>query len=58
MLELIDWCQLSQEDYLFCNICLTKDGYKPRKVNKRMSYTNLRELFLEALKPHVVDVNE
>lgn len=56
--KLIIWSKLSDKDYLFCNICLTKDGYKTRSANKKMSYTNLREVFLEALKPHVNDVSK
>lgn len=56
--KLILWGKLSDEDYLFCNISLTKNGYKTRKANKRMSYTNMREIFLEALEPHVDDVKK
>lgn len=56
VLKLIRWGNLSGNDYLLCNICLTKCGYKVRKANKKMSYSNLRDLFIEALAPHVVDV--
>ena len=51
--KLLNWCKFLEEDYLFCNLCLTKEGYKIRKSNKRMSYSNLRDLFLQALKPLV-----
>lgn len=54
--KLIMWGGLSGDDYLFCNISLTKLGYKVRNKNKKMSYSNLRDLFIEALKPHVADV--
>ena len=54
--KLIQWGNLSGDDYLFCNLNLTKQGYKVRKTNRKMSYTNLRCLFLDALKPHVSDV--
>ena len=35
--KLIKWGNLSGNDYLFCNICLTKGGYKDRKSNRKMS---------------------
>ena len=54
--KLINWGNLSGDDYLFCNICLTKGGYKFRKSNRKMSYSNLRDLFIEALSPYVSDV--
>ena len=54
--KLIKWGNLSGDDYLFCNICLTKSGYKVRKSNRKMSYSNLRDLFIESLTPHVTDV--
>lgn len=56
--KLIKWGNLSGDDYLFCNICLTKDGYKVRKSNRKMSYSNLRDLFMEALSPYVSDVKK
>ena len=54
----LSWTKLSGNDFLFCNICATKTGYVVRKTNKQMSYTNLRELFLEALSPHVTDIKK
>ena len=54
--KLINWGNLSGDDYLFCNICLTKGGYKFRKSNRKMSYSNLRDLFIEALSPYISDV--
>jgi len=56
--KLIEWGELSGNDYVFCNITSTKLGFKPRNVNKKMSYTNLRELFIEAIKPHVENVKK
>ena len=56
--KLIKWGNLVNDDYLFCNICLTKNGYRVRKTNRKMSYSNLRELFIEALNPHVSDVKK
>ena len=54
--KLIQWGNLSGDDYLLCYLNLTKQGYKVRKANRKLSYTNLRDLFLDALKPHVSDV--
>ena len=54
--KLIRWGNLSGDDYLLCNICFTKCSYKVRKSNEKMSYSNLRDLFIEALAPHVLDV--
>lgn len=54
--KLIKWANLQNDDYLLCNLSATKSGYKVRKANKKMSYTNLRELFMEALEPHVEDI--
>ena len=38
--KLIEWGELSGNDYVFCNITSTKFGFKPRNVNKKMPYTN------------------
>ena len=57
--KLIQWEYLSGDDYLFCNICLTKQGYKVRNSYRKMSNTNLRDLqnvFIETLKPNVSDL--
>ena len=32
-------------------------GYKIRENSKAISYTTLRELFIEAFKPHVFDIS-
>ena len=47
---------MSGDAYLFCNICLTQQGYKVRNSNRKSSYTHLSDLFIEALKPHVSDL--
>lgn len=54
----LEWTQLEKDDYIFCNISATKTGYKVRNQNKKMSYTNMRELFLEVLRPHVSDIKK
>lgn len=56
--KFISWSGLSNDDYLFCNLSKTKEGFKVRKSNVKTSYTNLREQFLKALKPHVTDVSK
>ena len=57
-LKFIEWTNLSGDDYLLCNLSATKTGYKVRKNNKNMSYTNLRDQFIEAIKPHVSDIKQ
>ncbi|XP_068240109.1 uncharacterized protein [Palaemon carinicauda] len=42
--KLIKWANLNGDDYLFCNLSATKTGHKVRNVNKKMSYTNLRDI--------------
>ena len=56
--KLIKWGGLSGDDFLFCNISAKKCGFKVRNRNRKMSYSNLRDLYLEALSPHVVDVKK
>lgn len=54
----IKWGKFNHDDFLFCNLSATSKGYKIRESNKPMSYTNLRDLFLKAIKPHVHDVSK
>jgi integrase len=56
VIKYITWSKLCNDDFLFCNLCATKVGYTVRKTNKQMSYTNMREVFLEALAPHVENI--
>ncbi|XP_053391932.1 uncharacterized protein LOC128554660 [Mercenaria mercenaria] len=56
--KLISWATLKDDDYLFCNLIHSKNKYAVRKNNKAMSYSNLREEFLRALKPHVKDIKK
>ncbi|XP_060076462.1 uncharacterized protein LOC132556091 [Ylistrum balloti] len=55
-----DWASLKEnsDQYIFCSLSPTKDGYKARSDNKSMSYTTLRELFIEAFKPLVEDMSQ
>ncbi|XP_071090630.1 uncharacterized protein [Haliotis cracherodii] len=48
--------ETNSETYLFRNLSKTSDGYIFRAENKPMSYTRLRELFIEAFKPYVPDI--
>jgi len=56
--KLIEWGEWLGNDYVFCNITSTNLGFKPRNVNKKMSYTYLREIFIEAVKPHVENLKK
>ncbi|XP_053405894.1 uncharacterized protein LOC123561533 isoform X1 [Mercenaria mercenaria] len=44
--------------YIFCGMSKCKNGYKLRDMNKPISYTTLRELFIEAFKYHVPDISK
>lgn len=48
--------QWNSKQYIFCKSAL-KFGYKIRSGNRPMSYTTLRELFMEAFKPRVDDIS-
>lgn len=41
-----------------CYLSKTKSGYGVRKHNKKMSYTIFKEIFHEALRPHVNDIGK
>lgn len=42
--------------YLFQNLCKTNNGFVFRSINKPLSYTRMRELFIEAFSPYVKDI--
>jgi hypothetical protein len=46
------WCEFSEEstDFIFCNLSKSKTGYKVRKSNKALTYSRMRELFIEVFK--------
>lgn len=54
----IHWARLKDTHYLFCNLSKVKNGYISRESNKKMSYSNLRDQFKVALKPHVPDIKK
>ena len=56
--KLIAWVDLKDDIFLFCNLCHSKSGYSARKDNKRMSYSNLRDQFLNAIAPNVNDIKK
>ncbi|XP_053382012.1 uncharacterized protein LOC123541270 [Mercenaria mercenaria] len=45
------------DSYLFCRLSKVGSGYVLRNFNKHISYTTLRELFIEAFKKHVHDIH-
>jgi hypothetical protein len=42
----------------FCSLSAISTGFKLRSDKKNITYTTLRELFIEAIKPHVEDVTQ
>ena len=54
------WADIKEhsEVHIFSTLSACKNGsYKIRRCNKVLSYTSLRELFIEAFKPHVQDIS-
>ena len=53
------WADFVQDTdtYIFCRIVFKKGLYHLRNTDKHISYTTLREIFIEAFKPHVPDIN-
>ena len=49
--------QDSSNTYVSGTLSACKMGYKIRENSKAISYTTLRELFIEAFKPHVSDIS-
>lgn len=56
----LKWTGISQDSdmFLMCHMTAMKSGYKVRNDGKHLCYSNLRSLFLEALRPHVKDVSQ
>jgi integrase len=54
-LEWLGCCQNS-ECYLFQNLVKVQQGYIFRQINKPLSYSRMRELFIEAFSPFVVNI--
>ena len=49
--------QVQPDSLIFRSLTKFKDGYKLREDNQPMSYTRVREIILEALKPLVEDIS-
>ena len=49
--------QDNSNTHVFGTLSACKMGYKVRENSKAISYTTLRELFIEAFKPHVSDIS-
>ena len=45
-------------DFLFCNSSATSWDFKPRRANKALSYSSLRDFFKAPLKPHVENIDD
>lgn len=54
------WCGFSNEssEYIFRNMTKTKSGYRLRKTNKPLTYSRMRELFIEAFQSFVPDISK
>lgn len=55
-----EWLNVDENDSIpmLCNLSTMRDGYKMRKDKKPISYTTLRELFINAFRPHVDDISK
>ena len=55
----LNFSQIQNDDeFIFRNLSATKHGYKLREGNQPMSYTRVREILLDSLKPIVGDVSK
>lgn len=56
----LKWLKLpdDSDQYIFRNLIKCKSGFILRHDNKALSYARLRELFIEAFKPHVPDFSK
>ena len=54
----LEWAGIHNDSewFIFHNLTKCSSGYKLRSENKSLSYTRLRELFIEAFKPHISDI--
>ena len=55
----LKWASIQDDSdkFIFRNLTKCISGYILRTENKALSYTRLRELFMEAFKPHVSDIS-
>ena len=54
----LEWSCVKEDSdlFIFCTLMKVKDGYVFRPSNKPLSYTRMRELFIEAFSPFVSDI--
>ena len=57
-LKLVNAYSYGNSVYVFRNLSKTKDGFKFRSMNVPMTYSRVREIILEALKPFVGDISK
>ena len=48
----------NSDQYIFCDVSACKAGHRIRSDRKALSYSNLRDCFKNALKPHVSDISK
>lgn len=60
LIKYLNWAKIKEnsDTYIFCRVMKTKDGYELRNCDKHISYTTLRELFVEAFEKHVCDITK
>ena len=61
MLKLINLLGIEDENldqYIFRDLSACRSGYRIRSDKKALSYSALRDLFRNSLKPHVCDINK
>ena len=46
----------NSDQYIFCDVSACKATHGIRSYRKALSYSNLKDLFKNALKPHVSDI--
>ncbi|KAK3086108.1 hypothetical protein FSP39_013698 [Pinctada imbricata] len=57
--DFFSYVKFSEYDsFVFRDFTKTRNGYILRKENKHISYTRMRELFIEAFSPFVVDIHK
>ena len=54
------WCGFTEgcTDFIFCNLSKTKNGHKVRNGDKALTYTRMRELFIEVFRGFVPDISK
>ena len=60
LIPILQWAKIKDDSsvFIFSTLSACKDGFKIRKQCKALTYSSLRELFVETFKPHVSDVTK